>query len=119
MMDKGYASWLSLDPPGKLPVRTSTSAGPVSKQWSSLPIALGAGKPTSDYYDASTISSLLTGPGNITEWGLPYGQGALLGATLASEPVPSVISSMISGSLSPSAAAQQAVSQVQSIQSNS
>jgi multiple sugar transport system substrate-binding protein len=118
MMDKGYSSWLSLDPPGKLPVRTSTSAGPVSKLWSSLPIALGASKPTSDYYDSTTISSLLDGPGNLTEWGLPYGQGALLGATLASEPVPNVISSMIGGSLSASSAAQQAVSQVQTIQSN-
>jgi multiple sugar transport system substrate-binding protein len=118
MMDKGYSSWLSLDPPGKLPVRSSTSAGPLSKQWSSLPIALGASKSTSDYYDSSTISSLLAGPGSITEWGLPYGQGALLGATLASEPVPNVISSMISGSLSASSAGQQAVSQVQSIKSN-
>jgi hypothetical protein len=117
-MDKGYSSWLSLDPPGKLPVRSSTSAGPLSKQWSSLPIALGASKSTSDYYDSSTISSLLAGPGSITEWGLPYGQGALLGATLASEPVPNVISSMISGSLSASSAGQQAVSQVQSIKSN-
>jgi multiple sugar transport system substrate-binding protein len=118
MMDKGYSSWLSLDPPGKLPVRTSTSAGPVNKQWSSLPIALGGSKPTSDYYDASTISSLLAGPGRITEWGLPYGQGALLGATLASEPVPNVISSMISGSTSAKSAAQQADSQVKSVQSN-
>ncbi len=118
MMDKGYSKWLSLSPAGKLPVRTSTSAGPLSKQWSALPIALGASKSTADFYDSSTVSSLLGGPANITEWGLPYGQGALLGATLASEPVPNVISSMISGSLSANAAAQQAVSQVQSIQSN-
>jgi multiple sugar transport system substrate-binding protein len=118
MMNQGYGSWLSLDPPGKLPVRTSTSAGPISKQWSSLPIALGAGKPTSAYYSASTITNLLGGTSKITEWGLPYGQGALLGATLASQPVPNAISSMISGSLSPSAAAQQAVSQVKNIQSN-
>jgi multiple sugar transport system substrate-binding protein len=118
MMNQGYGSWLSLDPPGKLPVRTSTSAGPISKQWSSLPIALGAGKPTSAYYSASTITNLLGGTSKITEWGLPFGQGALLGATLASQPVPNAISSMISGSLSPSAAAQQAVSQVKNIQSN-
>jgi multiple sugar transport system substrate-binding protein len=119
MMNQGYSSWLSLDPPGKLPVRTTTSSGPVSPQWSALPIALGAAKPTSAFYPAATISSLLAGPGNITEWGLPYGQGALLGATLASEPVPNAISSMISGSLSPSAAVQQALSQVKNIQSNS
>jgi multiple sugar transport system substrate-binding protein len=118
MMNQGYASWLSLDPPGKLPVRTSTSAGPVTSQWSSLPIALGAKKTTADYYSPATINSLIDGPSNITEWGLPYGQGDLLGATLASEPVPNVISSMISGSLSPAAAVQQAVSQVKSIQSN-
>lgn len=118
MMDQGYSSWLSLNPPGKLPVRASTSAGPVTKQWSSLPIALGAKKTTADYYSASTINSLIAGPGNITEWGLPYGQGGLLGATLASEPVPNVISSMIGGSLSPDAADQQAVSQVKTIQSN-
>jgi multiple sugar transport system substrate-binding protein len=118
MMNQGYSSWLSLDPPGKLPVRSSTSAGPVVGQWSALPIALGATKPTSAYYTGSTISSLLAGPGNITEWGLPYGQGALLGATLASEPVPAVISSMTSGGTSPSAAAQQAVTQVKTIQSN-
>jgi multiple sugar transport system substrate-binding protein len=54
----------------------------------------------------------------VTEWGLPYGQGALLGATLASEPVPNAISSMIGGNLSPSAAAAQAVSQVKSVQAN-
>ncbi len=118
MMNQGYGSWLSLDPPGKLPVRTSTGAGPIAKQWSSLPIALGSGKPTSAYYTAPTISALLAGPGKITEWGLPYGQGALLGATLASEPVPNAISSMISGSLSPAGANQQAVSQVKSVQAN-
>jgi multiple sugar transport system substrate-binding protein len=119
MMNQGYGSWLSLDPPGKLPVRTSTSAGPIGKQWSALPIALGATKPTSAYYAAPTISSLLAGPAKITEWGLPFGQGALLGATLASEPVPNAISSMISGGTSPSAADQQAVVQVKSIQANS
>lgn len=118
MMNQGYGSWLSLDPPGKLPVRTSTSAGLISKQWSSLPIALGAGKPTSAYYSSSTISNLLAGTNKITEWGLPFGQGALLGATLSSQPVPNAISSMISGSLSPAAANQQAVSQVKSVQSN-
>jgi multiple sugar transport system substrate-binding protein len=119
MMNQGYGSWLSLDPPGKLPVRTSTSAGPIDKQWSALPIALGGAKPTSAYYAAPTISSLLAGPAKITEWGLPFGQGALLGATLASEPVPNAISSMISGGTSPSAADQQAVAQVKSIQANS
>jgi multiple sugar transport system substrate-binding protein len=118
MMNQGYSSWLSLNPPGKLPVRTSTSAGPVDPKWSALPIALGADKPTSAYYSAATITNLLAGPGNVTEWGLPYGQGALLGATLASEPVPSAISSMIGGNLSPSAAAAQAVSQVKSVQAN-
>jgi multiple sugar transport system substrate-binding protein len=118
MMNQGYSSWLSLDPPGKLPVRTSTSTGPTATQWSALPIALGAAKPTSAYYSASTISTLLAGPARVTEWGLPYGQGALLGATLASEPVPGAISSMISGGLSPSAADAQAVSQVKSVQSN-
>jgi multiple sugar transport system substrate-binding protein len=118
MMDQGYSSWLSLDPPGKLPVRTTTTAGPVSTQWSALPIALGATKPTSAYYAGSTISNLLAGPGNITEWGLPDGQGALLGATLASEPVPAAISSMTSGSVSPGAATQQAVAQVKNIQAN-
>jgi multiple sugar transport system substrate-binding protein len=118
MMNQGYKGWLSLDPPGKLPVRTSTSSGPVNAQWSGLPIALGGSKPTSGYYSPATISSLLAGPGNITEWGLPYGQGALLGATLASEPVPGAISSMTSGSLSPVAADQQAVSQVKSIKAN-
>lgn len=119
MMNQGYGSWLSLDPPGKLPVRTSTSAGSVGSQWSSLPISLGTAKPTSAYYAAPTISSLLAGPGKITEWGLPYGQGALLGETLASEPVPNAISSMIGGGTSPSAADQQAVAQVKSIQANS
>jgi multiple sugar transport system substrate-binding protein len=74
MMNQGYSSWLSLDPPGKLPVRTSTSAGPVSAKWSALPIALGAGKPTSSYYAASTISNLLAGPAHVTEWGLPVSQ---------------------------------------------
>jgi multiple sugar transport system substrate-binding protein len=118
MMDKGYSQWLSLDPPGKLPVRTSTSAGSITPQWSRLPIALGAAKPTSAFYASSTIASLLAGPGNITEWGLPYGQGALLGATLAAEPVPNAISSMISGSVSPGGAVQQAVSQVKNIQAN-
>lgn len=118
MMDKGYSQWLSLDPPGKLPVRTSTSAGSITPQWSALPIALGAAKPTSAFYASSTIASLLAGPGNITEWGLPYGQGALLGATLAAEPVPNAISSMISGSVSPGGAVQQAVSQVKNIQAN-
>jgi multiple sugar transport system substrate-binding protein len=118
MMDKGYSQWLSLDPPGKLPVRTSTSAGAITAQWSALPIALGAAKPTSAFYASSTIASLLAGPGNITEWGLPYGQGALLGATLAAEPVPNAISSMISGSVSPGGAVQQAVSQVKNIQAN-
>jgi multiple sugar transport system substrate-binding protein len=118
MLNAGYKSWLSLNPPGKLPVRTSTSAGPVKAQWSTLPISLGATKPTSAYYSPSTISSLVAGPANITEWGLPYGQGALLGATLASEPVPNAISSMIGGTLSPDQAAQQAVAQVKSVQSN-
>lgn len=118
MMNQGYGQWLSLDPPGKLPVRTSTSAGPITAQWSALPIALGGTKPTSAYYSQATIASLLAGPGTITEWGLPYGQGALLGATLAAEPVPNAISSMISGSVSPAGAVQQAVSQVKNIQAN-
>jgi len=118
MMSTGYSSWLSLDPPGKLPVRTTTGTEPTASAWAKLPIALGGSKTTSDFYSASTITSLIDGPEHITEWGLPYGQGALLGETLASEPVPSVISSMTSGSTSPAAADQQAVALVQSIQAN-
>lgn len=118
MMSTGYGSWLSLNPPGKLPVRTTTGTAPIVSVWSKLPISLGASKPTSAYYTPSTISSLIAGPGHITEWGLPYGQGALLGATLASEPVPNAISAMTGGSLSPSAADQQAVGLVKGIQGN-
>lgn len=118
MMDQGYASWLGLDPPGKLPVRTKTSSGPIDVSWSRLPIALGGQKPVSAFYGATTVSSLIHGPSSITEWGVPEGQGALLGATLASEPVPDAVAAMINGGLSPAQADQQAVQAVINVQQN-
>ncbi len=118
MMSKGYASWLGLDPPGKLPVRTTAGSGPISAQWSKLPISLGGSKQVSAFYAPNTLTNLLAGPSKITEWGLPDGQGALLGATLASEPVPAAVSSMIGSGLSPSSAASQATAAVKSLQGN-
>lgn len=116
MMDQGYASWLGLDPPGSLPVRSKTSSGAVAPAWAALPIALGGSKPVSDFYSAPTVSNLLAGPSTMTEWGLPEGQGALLGATLATEPIPAAVSGMINGGLTPRQADRQATQAVTAIQ---
>ena len=52
----------------------------------------------------------------MNRWGFPQGQGRLVGAQLASLPIPKALAAALTGALSPAAAAEQAQADLETIQ---
>ena len=55
-------------------------------------------------------------PDTFRRWGIPQGQGALVGAILGELPVPKAIDAMTSGQIDPAEAAQEATATVTELQ---
>jgi multiple sugar transport system substrate-binding protein len=119
MMSTGYEGWLGMEPEGKIPVRAGTAAEPRKyvTDWRSMKIGVDSFEPMDKLFPASFLDQLLAGVGRMQRWGITQGQGALVGATEGTLPVPQAIGSMTGGDqLSPESAARQADSAVAALQ---
>jgi multiple sugar transport system substrate-binding protein len=117
MMSDAYIDWLGLAPEGKVPVRQGTADEPTKfiDAWGDLKAGVDTLAPLSDFYSQDVIDTILEGTQSFARWGLPQGQGALVGATLGELPVPKALNDMVTGGASPEEAAQEADSTVQEI----
>ena len=115
MMSSGYEGWLGMEPEGKIPVRNGTAADPQKyvTDWRGMKIGVDSFQPMDKLFPAAFLDQLLAGVGNMQRWGITQGQGALVGATEGSLPVPKAIGAMTGGDHTPAqTAAQQANSAV-------
>ncbi|TDC98832.1 extracellular solute-binding protein [Nonomuraea deserti] len=110
MMNEGYERWIGMAPEGKFPTRQG-----FADQWNKLPAGVDAKKPLADVYPADVLDTLRESPDTFARWGIPQGQGKLVGATMGELPVPKALSAVADGSLTPQAAAAQAKAEVESI----
>jgi multiple sugar transport system substrate-binding protein len=110
MMNEGYERWIGMAPEGKFPTRTG-----FEDKWNKLPAGVDSKKPLSDIYPADVLDALRKSPDTFARWGIPQGQGKLVGATMGELPVPKALSQVVDGSLTPQAAAAQAKKDVETI----
>jgi multiple sugar transport system substrate-binding protein len=119
MMTSGYEGWIGMEPEGKIPVRSGTTADPNKyvDDWRTMKIGVTSFEPMNKMFSSEFLDQLLAGVSNMQRWGITQGQGALVGATEGSLPVPKAIGSMTGGDhLSPDATAQQAAAAVTALQ---
>jgi multiple sugar transport system substrate-binding protein len=119
MMSDGYEGWLGMEPEGKIPVRTGTAADPRKyvSDWRGMKIGVSSFKAMDQLFPASFLDQMLAGVSNMQRWGITQGQGALVGATEGSLPVPKAIGAMTGGDqISATDAAQQAQNSVSALQ---
>ncbi|MGY1623761.1 ABC transporter substrate-binding protein [Geodermatophilus sp. SYSU D00965] len=120
LMDDGYERWIGFSPEGKVPTRRGTAEEPTRflDTWATLPAGVDTKAPLTDFYPAEVLDALRTAPDRIAPWGIPQGQGALVGASLGELPVPQAIAAMTGGEVDPSGAAEQAAEALQEIASS-
>jgi multiple sugar transport system substrate-binding protein len=120
MMEDGYEQWIGFSPEGKVPTRQGTADEPTRfiDAWATLPAGVDTKAPLSDFYSAEVLDAVRSAPDTISPWGIPQGQGALVGASLGELPVPQAISAMTGGELDPQGAAQQAADALREIASS-
>jgi multiple sugar transport system substrate-binding protein len=118
LMNDGYPDWLALAPEGKVPVRTGTTAQPTkfSDAWTHLETGVEHTKPLSQLYPPGVLRVLATSTDTMNRWGFPQGQGRLVGAQLATLPIPNALVGALNGTLSTAAAAEQAQADLETIQ---
>ncbi|MEV0597474.1 ABC transporter substrate-binding protein [Nonomuraea cavernae] len=109
-MNEGYERWIGMAPEGKFPTRKGFET-----KWNELPAGVDTKKPLADVYPADVLDALRTSPDTLGRWGIPQGQGKLVGATMGELPVPKALSAIVDGSLTPQAAAAQAKTDVETI----
>jgi multiple sugar transport system substrate-binding protein len=110
MMNEGYERWIGMAPEGKFPTRVNAA-----EQWDELPAGVDTKKPLSGIYPAGVLQALRKSPDTFARWGIPQGQGKLVGAMMGELPVPKALSGVVDGSLTPQAAAAQAKADVETI----
>jgi multiple sugar transport system substrate-binding protein len=120
MMEDGYEDWIGFSPEGKVPTRQGTADEPTTfiDAWATLPAGVDTKAPLSDFYSEDVLSALQGAPDTISPWGIPQGQGALVGASIGELPVPQAISAMTGGEIDPGEAAQQAADALREIASS-
>ena len=120
MMSDAYTQWLGIAPEGKVPTRQGTKPGDTSylQAWQKLKAGVDTKAPLSDFYDPDVLKAVQEAPETFNRWGLPQGQGALVGAMQGPLPVPKALAELINGSGDPTAAAQSAQKAVEDLQKN-
>jgi multiple sugar transport system substrate-binding protein len=118
MMSDKYQDWLAIAPEGKVPTRQGTKAGDQSylQAWQKLKAGVDTKAPLSDYYDPDVLKAVQEAPETFSRWGLPEGQGALVGAMQGPLPIPKALSDLINGrgdAAGAAATAQKAVEDLQ------
>ena len=99
MMTDGYEDWIAIAPEGKVPVRFGTTDEPTrySDAWATLPAGVDTKAPLSDFYAAEVLDAVAAGPADIARWGIPQGQGDLLGALQGEQPVANAVTEVTQG----------------------
>jgi multiple sugar transport system substrate-binding protein len=120
MMEDGYEDWIGFSPEGKVPTRQGTADEPSRfiDAWATLPAGVDTKAPLSDFYSQEVLDALTASVDTIAPWGIPQGQGALIGASLGELPVPQAIAAMTGGEIGPDEAAQQAADALREIASS-
>jgi multiple sugar transport system substrate-binding protein len=115
MMSDGYVDWLALAPEGKFPTRAGTKDNPqeYNQAWTKLKAGVDEKKPLSDIYPPEVLQSLTKSTDTMNRWGFTQGQGKIVGALSAEQPIPKALAAMLDGQLTPDAAAKQAQADVE------
>jgi len=117
MMSEGYADWLALAPEGKFPTRSGTKDNPeeYNQAWSKLKAGVDEKQPLSELYPPEVLEALTKSTDTMNRWGFTQGQGRLVGALSAEQPIPKALAAELDGQLTPDAAAKQAQADVEEI----
>jgi multiple sugar transport system substrate-binding protein len=117
MMSEGYVDWLAITPEGRFPARSGTKDNPeeYNEAWSKLEAGVDAKAPLSELYPPEVLEALTTSTDSMSRWGFEQGQGRIVGAMAAEQPIPRALAAHLDGSLTPDAAAEQAQADVEEI----
>ena len=117
MMSDGYVDWLALSPEGKFPTRSGTKDNPkqYSDAWAKLKTGVDEQKPLADLYPSEVLDALTKSSETMNRWAFTQGQGKLVGAMGAEQPIPKALAAELDGQLTPDAAAKQAQADVEEI----
>jgi multiple sugar transport system substrate-binding protein len=117
MMSDGYVDWLALAPEGKFPTRAGTKDNPkqYTDAWAKLKTGVDEQKPLADLYPPLVLNALTKSTDTMNRWGFTQGQGKLVGAMGAEQPIPKALAAELDGQLTPDAAAKQAQADVEEI----
>ncbi len=117
MMSEGYEEWFGMAPEGKIPLRTGTpeDTDAYLRAWRSGSLGVDRREPMDRVYPPELLDWLADGVTRMTRWGIPQGQGPLVGAMGGALPVPKAVSAMTGGQLSPGEAARDADEEVSAL----
>jgi multiple sugar transport system substrate-binding protein len=117
MMSEGYVDWLAVTPEGRFPARSGTKDNPeeYNQAWSKLEAGVDTKAPLSKLYPPEVLEALTKSTDTMSRWGFQQGQGRLVGALAAEQPIPKALAAELDGQLTPDAAAKQAQAEVEEI----
>jgi multiple sugar transport system substrate-binding protein len=117
MMSDGYVDWLAVTPEGRFPARSGTKDNPQEyiEAWNKLPAGVDTKAPLSELYPPEVLEALTKSTDTMSRWGFQQGQGRIVGALAAEQPIPKALAAMLDGQLTPDAAAKQAQADVEEI----
>jgi multiple sugar transport system substrate-binding protein len=117
MMSDGYEDWLAVTPEGRFPVRSGTKDNPEEyiQAWRKMKVGVDTKATLSELYPADVLESLTKSTDTMSRWGFTQGQGKIVGALAAEQPIPKALAAMLDGQLTPDAAAKQAQADVEEI----
>ena len=117
MLSDGYVDWLAVTPEGRFPARSGTKDNPeeFNEAWSKLEVGVDSKAPLSELYGPEVLKALTKSTDTMNRWGFEQGQGKIVGALAAEQPIPKALAAMLDGELTPDAAAKQAQADVEEI----
>jgi multiple sugar transport system substrate-binding protein len=117
MLSDGYVDWLAVTPEGRFPARSGTKDNPeeYNQAWSKLEVGVDSKAPLSELYGPEVLEALTKSTDTMNRWGFEQGQGRIVGALAAEQPIPKALAAMLDGQLTPDAAAKQAQADVEEI----